>query len=75
MYKNMFLYEITHRYLKNDYQFFDTLKTKDRKIRGNCNLLIKVKFHKLEWSSPLRRNILLRGSESITLGIATLIMT
>ena len=28
----MFLYEITHRYLKNDYQFFDTLKTKDRKI-------------------------------------------
>ena len=49
----MFLYEITHRYLKNDYQFFDTLKTKDRKIRGNCNLLIKVKFYKLEWSSPL----------------------
>ena len=46
--KNMFLYEITHRYLKNDYQFFDTLKTKDCKIRGNCNLLIKVKFHKLE---------------------------
>ena len=23
-------------------------KTKDRKIRGNCNLLIKVKFHELE---------------------------
>ena len=44
----MFLYEITHRYLKNDYQFFVTLKTKGRKIRGNCNLLIKVKFHKLE---------------------------
>ena len=44
----MFLYEITHRYLKNDYQFFDTLKTKDHKIRGNCNLLIKVKFYKLE---------------------------
>ena len=22
----MFLYEITHRYLKNDNQFFDTLK-------------------------------------------------
>ena len=40
----MFLYEITHRYLKNRYQFFDTLKAKDRKIRGNCNLLIKVKF-------------------------------
>ena len=37
---------------KNDYQFFDTLKTKDSKIRGNCNLL-KVKFHELEWSSPL----------------------
>ena len=54
MYKNMFLYEITHRYLKNDYQFFDTLKTKHRKIWGNCHLLIKVKFHKLEWSSPLR---------------------
>ena len=44
----MFLYEVTHRYLKEDYQFFDTLKTKDRKIRGNCDLLIKVKFHKLE---------------------------
>ena len=48
----MFLYEKTHRYLKNDYQFFDTLKTKDRKIKGNCNLLIKVKFHELELSSP-----------------------
>ena len=44
----MFLYEITHRYLQNDYQFFDTLKTKDRKIREKCNLLIKVKFHKLK---------------------------
>ena len=44
----MFLYKITHIYLKNDYQFFDTLKTKDRKVRGNWNLLIKVKFHKLE---------------------------
>ena len=41
----MFLYDITRKYLKNDYQFFDTLKTKDHKIRGNCNLLIKVKFH------------------------------
>ena len=40
-------------YLKNDYQFFDALKTKDRKIRGNCNLLTKVKFDELEWSSPL----------------------
>ena len=28
----MFLYEKTLRHLKNDYQFFDTLKTKDRKI-------------------------------------------
>ena len=37
-----------HRYLKNDYQFFDTLKTKCRKIGGNCNLLMKVKFHELE---------------------------
>ena len=44
----MLLYDITHRYLKNDYQFFDTLKTKHRNIRGNSNLLIKVKFHKLE---------------------------
>ena len=44
----MFLYEITRRYLKNNYQFFDTSKTKDRIVRGNCNLLIKVKFHKLE---------------------------
>ena len=38
-------YTIAHRYLKNDY---DTLKTNDRKIRGNCNLLIKVKFCNLE---------------------------
>ena len=44
----MFLYEITDNYLKNDYQVFDTLKTKCRKIRGNCNLLITVKCHKLE---------------------------
>ena len=44
----MFLYEKIHRYLKNDYQFVDTSKAKDRKIRGNCNLLIKVKFHELE---------------------------
>ena len=44
----MFLYEKTHRCLKNDYQFFDTLKTKDHKIKGHCNLLIKVKFHELE---------------------------
>ena len=36
--------------------FFDTLKIKDRKIRGNCNLLIKVNFQKLEWISPLREN-------------------
>ena len=34
--------------LKNDYQFFVALKTKNRKIRGNCNLLTKGKFHKLE---------------------------
>ena len=44
----MFLYEKTHGYLKNDYQFFDALKTKDRKILRNCNLLAKVKFHELE---------------------------
>ena len=43
----MFLYEKTHRCLKNNYQFFDVLKTKDHKIRGHCNLLIKVKFHEL----------------------------
>ena len=49
----MFLYEKMHRYLKNDYQFFETLKNKDHKIRGNCNLLIKVNFHELEQSSPL----------------------
>ena len=54
----MFLYEKTNRYLKNDYEFFDALKTKDREIRGNCNLLIKVKFHELEYSSPLRLRIL-----------------
>ena len=44
----MFLHEKTHRYLKNDYQFFGALKTKDRKIRANCNLLTKVKFYELE---------------------------
>ena len=44
----MIRYEKAHRYIRNDYQFFDTLKTKDCKIRGNCNLLIKVKFHELE---------------------------
>ena len=43
----MFLNEKTHRCLKNDYQFFDVLKTKDHKIRANCNLLTKVKFHEL----------------------------
>ena len=30
----MILYEKTLRYLKNT---FDTIKIKDRKIRGNCN--------------------------------------
>ena len=48
MYKSMFPYEKTHRYLKNDYQFFGTLKIKDRKIRRNCTLFIKVKFPELE---------------------------
>ena len=33
----------THGYIN----FFDASKTKDRKIRGNCNLLAKVKFHVL----------------------------
>ena len=28
----MFLYKETHKYLKKDYQFFDTLKTKENKI-------------------------------------------
>ena len=32
IYKNMFLYEKTPRYLKNDYQFFDTLKQKIVKL-------------------------------------------
>ena len=41
-------YITARRHLKNDYQFFDTLKTNDRKIRGNCNLLIKIKFYNLE---------------------------
>ena len=54
----MFLYEKILRYLKNDYQFFDTFKVEDCKIRGNCNFLIKVKFHKLEGSSPLILRIL-----------------
>ena len=29
----MFQYEITHKYLKNDYQIFDALKTKDLKTK------------------------------------------
>ena len=29
----MFLFEVTHKYLKNDYQFFDTLKKKYCKIK------------------------------------------
>ena len=45
----MFLYEKTHRYLKNDYQFFDALKTKDCKIREKCNILTKVKFHEMKF--------------------------
>ena len=44
MHKNLFLCKKTHIYLKSDYQSFDTLKTNDRKIRGYCKLLIKVKF-------------------------------
>ena len=32
MYKNLFLYEKTLRYLKSDYQFFDTLKQKIVKL-------------------------------------------
>ena len=54
----MIIQEKTHRYLKHDYQFFDTLKTKDRKIRGNCNLLIKVKFQELEGSFPLTKDVM-----------------
>ena len=44
----MFLYEKMHRDLKDDYQFFDTLKTKYCTIRGNRNLLINVKFYELQ---------------------------
>ena len=62
----MFLYDKTNRYLKNDCQFFDTLKVKDPKIRGNCNLLIKVKLHELEWSSPIR-NWLKYGNPKLAL--------
>ena len=44
----MFLYKKTPRYLKNDYQFFDTLKQKIVKLEANCNLSLKVKFHELQ---------------------------
>ena len=40
----------------NNYQLFYTSKTEDRKNRGNCNLLIKLKLHKLERSSALKNN-------------------
>ena len=62
----MFLYEETHRSLKNDYQFFDALKTNDRKIRGNYTLLTKVKFDELEWSSPLKWVVTKTTDESQT---------
>ena len=48
LYKNMFLYETTHRDLRNNYQSFDSLETNDHKFRGNCTLQIKawrVKLH------------------------------
>ena len=48
-----------HIDFKNDYQFFDTFKTEDHKIRGNYSLLIKVKFHEFEWSSPLMQRAVL----------------
>ena len=70
----MFLYKITHSYLKNDYQFFDTLKTKHHKIRGNFNLL-NVKFHKLEWSSPLVPNVLYHHNYYYYLPIKGIIKT
>ena len=41
-----------NRYLQNDCEFFDTLKTEDREIRGNCNLLIKVIFRKRTGQLP-----------------------
>ena len=31
--------------------FFWYFKTKDCKIKGNCNLLTKAQFHELDWSS------------------------
>ena len=41
----MFLHEET-KISQERFQFFDTLKTKERKVKGHCNLLTKVKFHK-----------------------------
>ena len=57
----MFLYEkhIDISITIIDYRFFHTLKTKDGKIRENCNLLIKVKFHELESSAPLIQKLFL----------------
>ena len=34
--------------MRKDIDISRTLQTKDRKIRGNGNLLIKVKFHEFE---------------------------
>ena len=71
----MFLYEKTHRYLKNDCQFFDALKIKERKIRGNWNFLTEVNFHELEWSSPLtlasNRVVLYRNAALSILALST----
>ena len=63
----MFLYEKTHICLKNDYQFFDALKTKDHKIRENCNLLTQVKFNELEWSFPSKNYAEKIGTKYFTL--------
>ena len=39
--------------LRNDYQFFDAFRARDRRVRGNCNLLAGVRFHELGWGSPI----------------------
>ena len=62
----MFLYEKTHRYLKNDYQFFDTWKTKYRRIRGNCNFnRIQVSWIRVKFSFKQRDLALFSKSQYV----------
>ena len=58
-----------HRYLKNDYQFFDALKTVDCKIWGNCNLLKKVKLERSSTLNKLALKVFYLWHISVTIAV------